>query len=561
MSIRKFSVLTFAMILCCLLSLFGRMPVAALAQAQDDDTGDDIDNRDENGRIGEIERLIEGVLSFEIAQQKGNDISDWMAGTLCEGAGQSTDFLAIALRQLFGETDLSAYREALSDSLRREAPVSAMSKQRCALALLAMGDREHPFLQSVVDDTTGQQGIMSDIFSLHLLTNGAPSERYCAADLICALLARRLPEGGWALSGNYADVDVTAMTLQALAPYQYIREVRDATEEALAWLSERQLPGGDFASFGSPNAESTAQVILALSALGLDVEEDVRFIKEGHTSVDGLLQYRLEDGSFCHTTAAAVNSPSATTQALGALVALWRQEKGQSAFYVFDSSKIPVVEELSVDPVLPDSSDSPENARRPVTVSYKVWAVIGIASVAAAMCLWLFLSHKRRAKNYVFILLVACLAVGVVLLTDIRSADRYYGEPIQKQDTIGTVTIAIRCDTVVEKSDAAHIPADGVILPVTTVSLCRGETVYDILIQVARAYRIQVENKGTVTGVRDMAYISGIGYLYEMDFGDYSGWVYYVNGTSGSIGCGDYVLEDGDRIEWLYTCDLGNDLK
>ena len=59
----------------------------------------------------------------------------------------------------------------------------------------------------------------------------------------------------------------------------------------------------------------------------------------------------------------------------------------------------------------------------------------------------------------------------------------------------------------------------------------------------------------------EMVYISGINYLYEFDFGDLSGWVYHVNGVSPSVGCGEYKLSDGDRIEWLYTCNLGNDLK
>ncbi|MGM9626294.1 MAG: DUF4430 domain-containing protein [Eubacteriales bacterium] len=49
-------------------------------------------------------------------------------------------------------------------------------------------------------------------------------------------------------------------------------------------------------------------------------------------------------------------------------------------------------------------------------------------------------------------------------------------------------------------------------------------------------------------------------YLYEFDFGDLSGWIYKVNGETPSVGCGDYVLSDGDEIAWLYTCDLGNDL-
>ena len=57
-----------------------------------------------------------------------------------------------------------------------------------------------------------------------------------------------------------------------------------------------------------------------------------------------------------------------------------------------------------------------------------------------------------------------------------------------------------------------------------------------------------------------MRYIEGISYLYEYDCGDLSGWMYRVNGEIPSVGCGEYRLRDGDCVEWLYTCDLGNDL-
>ena len=57
-----------------------------------------------------------------------------------------------------------------------------------------------------------------------------------------------------------------------------------------------------------------------------------------------------------------------------------------------------------------------------------------------------------------------------------------------------------------------------------------------------------------------MVYISGIGYLYEFDFGDLSGWIYHVNGDTPFMMCSEYKLSDGDVIEWLYTKDLGNDL-
>ena len=57
------------------------------------------------------------------------------------------------------------------------------------------------------------------------------------------------------------------------------------------------------------------------------------------------------------------------------------------------------------------------------------------------------------------------------------------------------------------------------------------------------------------------AYVKGINYLYELAYGDLSGWIYLVNGERASVGCGTYVVQDGDEIIWAYTTELGEDLK
>ena len=48
--------------------------------------------------------------------------------------------------------------------------------------------------------------------------------------------------------------------------------------------------------------------------------------------------------------------------------------------------------------------------------------------------------------------------------------------------------------------------------------------------------------------------------LYEFDVGNKSGWMYKVNGWFPNYGCSRYQLKDGDVIEWVYTCDLGDDV-
>lgn len=63
------------------------------------------------------------------------------------------------------------------------------------------------------------------------------------------------------------------------------------------------------------------------------------------------------------------------------------------------------------------------------------------------------------------------------------------------------------------------------------------------------------------SGSGDSTYVEGINNIYEFDFGDLSGWMYFVNGESPSVSCGEYVLSDTDEIKWLYTCDIGKDLE
>ena len=192
------------------------------------------------------------------------------------------------------------------------------------------------------------------------------------------------------------------------------------------------------------------------------------------------------------------------------------------------------------------------------TIGYKPVVSLILVGLGGIVCLIFFIIGKRHIKNFIAIAVLTGLGVMIVLMTDFQSADHYYnGQNAVKENSVGTVTMTIRCDTIVGKSDSEYIPADGVILETTEFAIEEGDSAYDILTEAAKAYHIQVENAGQW----DMVYIAGINYLYEFDFGDLSGWIYHVNGSAPSVGCGEYILQDGDRIEWLYTCDLGNDLR
>lgn len=154
------------------------------------------------------------------------------------------------------------------------------------------------------------------------------------------VLARQLSNGGWSLSGSAADPDLTAMALQALAPYRTQAAVAQAVDRGLTCLSGLQQSDGALSAWGGTNAESTAQVIAALCALDLSLD-DPRFVKNGHTLLDGLLTFRRSDGSFLHTAGGDGSSQMATEQALLALTALQRAEtRGTGLYQMTDAADL-----------------------------------------------------------------------------------------------------------------------------------------------------------------------------------------------------------------------------
>lgn len=124
-------------------------------------------------------------------------------------------------------------------------------------------------------------------------------------------------------------------------------------------------------------------------------------------------------------------------------------------------------------------------------------------------------------------------------------------------------TLSITCQVLADDPDSLPknkrqlIPADGVILGSLDVPITEGESVFDITRRVCMERQIPFEF--TLTPVYNTAYIEGIFNLYEFDSGSGSGWVYAVNDVLPGVGCSETKLRNGDRVEWLYTRDLGHD--
>jgi len=150
--------------------------------------------------------------------------------------------------------------------------------------------------------------------------------------LINYIINKEVAGGGWSLSGA-ADPDMTAMALQALAPYYNKQEeVKAAVDRALLWLSSAQNEFGGYLSWGSENVQSVAQVIVALTSLGIDPHMDKRFNKNGYSAVDNLLAFAAPTGGFVHPKGGAVNG-MATDQATYALVSYARFLSKKTSLY------------------------------------------------------------------------------------------------------------------------------------------------------------------------------------------------------------------------------------
>lgn len=221
---------------------------------------------------------------------------------------------------------------------------------RTALAVLALGKDPqnvggYDLLKPLGDfDATCNQGINGAVWALIALNAAgvdAPVNAEAETQGTCELylqsiLSAQLSDGGFALSGTDADADVTAMALVALSFYADRDEVAAAIEKGLACLSSLQDENGGFGTYGEATCESSAQVLTALSTLGISVE-DANFVKNNITVLDDLMTYSLDDGSFTHLKSLGSSDQMATEQAFYAMVAQERMENGESA--LFDMSR------------------------------------------------------------------------------------------------------------------------------------------------------------------------------------------------------------------------------
>lgn len=293
------------------------------------------------------------------------------AGSLLEKdedfpAGTSVcDWTAMALALAGSPEDYDGYLQDLKDYVETSYAkdggldrVKSTTYHRIALVVLALGGNPESFgakrdgtaIDLIADGTyafagnsIGAQGLNGWIYSLLALdASGAlvpQNAKFTREDMIQAIVAAQESDGGFGLVAGKSDVDITAMALQALAPYQ--GDYPEVVDAGLVYLAGEMSDSCMFAAYGEESAESSAQVIMALCALGIDPDEDTRFRRGMQTVLSAMDAFRQEDGTYGHTKDDTQGNFLATAQTLLALRAVQKLRSGEGWIFDFTSYEGP----------------------------------------------------------------------------------------------------------------------------------------------------------------------------------------------------------------------------
>ena len=301
--------------------------------------------------VGNYETLKKAEADYALLgyEKVYKETLDYIAALGTPGVGSvGGEWAVIALARSGRSVDAGYYTAAMqyvldkgdeNDRLDEDKPTE---NARLILALTAIGRDASKIadcdLTAGLDEMAfaAKQGVNGPIWTLIALdSHGWPEAGdVTRAALVRAILDAQGTDGGWSLTGDGADPDVTGMALTALVPYYKNgdADVKAAVDKALACLSAMQDDNGCFASWGSANSESCAQVITALTALGIDPTADERFVKNGRNPLDALCAFASEGGGFAHLAGGERNA-MATEQGCYALAAYFRFREGKTSLY------------------------------------------------------------------------------------------------------------------------------------------------------------------------------------------------------------------------------------
>lgn len=559
----------------------------------------------------------EVTLTEKIYQQTG----DYLATKATPGVGSvNGEWRAIGLERSGRKVTDGYYKKVveyvlahINEKERLDAAKST-ENSRVILALTAMGYdvtnvAGHNLLAGLNEMSYIQtQGINGPIWALIALNSHdyKPTGDVTREKLISSILAAQLRDGGWALSGNASEPDVTAMALQALAPYYRTRsDVEIAVESALNYLSEAQSPDGGYGIGGDATCESAAQVVVTLTALGFDPDTDSRFVKNGVSVLDAMCTYVVDGSGFTHISGGTIDD-MATEQGYYALTAYFRMKAGKTSLY--DMSDVTIAPNhykiiaggdgkwntdvqtytiesdgvfaeftgIKVDGTLIDSSNYTAKAgstyvtfensylktlslgRHSITLVFESCEVTTsltvtksdaelVRDVEALIDAIGTVTKSSKAKidkaRNAYNALTAEQQKLVTNYNKLTTAEKAYADLADKI----TVYFTLLGDTAHGDNGQEHTLTGGNLttwISRTAYTLESPATVLDVFTK-AVSGKYSYVNKGN--------YISSVNGLAEFTNGKNSGWMYTLNGRHPNLGVAEQKLSNGDSVVFHYT--------
>lgn len=415
---------------------------------------------------------------------------------------------------------------------------------------------------------------------------------------INSLLDAQISGGSWGIDADFpgSNVDMTAMVVQALAPYCSTNaNVKDAVDKAVKWLSAEYQKTGDYDS-----SESAAQVIVALSALGIDAKTDNRFQHNGISVLSNFLSYADPNSKgFLHDKQpnSTVNQ-MASEQAAYTLVAYDRYVNGSKRLYdMSDVTKrenadaqavIDMINQIGyVDESSYNAIAEARNAYNKLSAADKEKVTNYNTLTAAETSYKAILKQKQtdqykalkahyddllndKTKKYGTAAKKKLASILQQAQTDMNAAEScervmdIYNKAIFDLDAVkpGDIEVTFRLIGALEATQDVDLTKDSYLpeyvtwVPTKTYALQENATVYDLFTEAMSdaGLRYIGAESNYVSTIYAPSCLGGYA-LSEFTNGKKSGWMYTVNGKHPNQGLKNWTLNDGDVVIWHYVND------
>ena len=452
-----------------------------------------------------------------------------------------------------------------------------------------------------------EQGNNGTAFALIALDSGSYYDNATGTTArnawIDSLLGAQISDGSWGIDADFpgSNVDMTAMVVQALAPYCSTNAtVASAVNTALDWLSDEYQKTGDYGS-----SESAAQVIVALSAMKIDAKTDSRFQYNGVSLLSNFLSYADNTtGGFLHDKQpnSTVNQ-MASEQAAYTLVAYDRYVNGSKRLY--DMSDVTKRENADAQAVINliaaigPVGEGSYNAIAEARNAYDKLSAEDQAKVtnyntltAAETSYKAILKQKQtdqykalkahyddllndRTKKYSTAAKKKLASILQQAQTDMNAAEScervkaIYEKAITDLDAVkpGDIEVTFRLIGALEATQDVDLTNDTYLpeyvtwVPTTTYALQEDATVYDLFTEAMSdaGLRYIGAESNYVSTIYAPSCLGGYA-LSEFTNGKRSGWMYTVNGSHPNQGLKNWTLKDGDVVVWHYVNDYSHEV-